>query len=418
MARVALPGEGSDLERVWSLSPELGAAVGQLASKVGGKGLALPWRVREAAPACASRRSTAATSAWRGGCRRWRSTASTRRSTTHVEDPAERRLLATQERLAIGAEGGRRHRADRDVAAAGSVVLVIPGACDASTPSASWATAARARELHPGSAVTAVPVGCGDRHAMRPTGRRPGLRAASMTVGGARDAATNARCRTRWNLELVGRSPVLTPPRGAHPSGGRRRGGRRSGRRRASFGVASSSGGRRSNPMTEHGRRTERRDGQGVTARSLSSASRAGERAQAAVGEDPDRARSLAHDGGDVGDVEPRDRAEEHGVALGRAGARRSARARPRSPSRSSRCRRGRRRAAAIDAVPSATGSTGIDGRRASRRKWSMARRRATVNSHARNAVSSPSKRTIDELTAAQVSDATSSAASPVVTRR
>ena len=49
MARVALPGEGSDLERVWSLSPELGAAVGQLASKVGGKGLALSWRVREAA---------------------------------------------------------------------------------------------------------------------------------------------------------------------------------------------------------------------------------------------------------------------------------------------------------------------------------------------------------------------------------
>ena len=49
MARVDLPGEGSDLERVWSLSPELGAAVGQLAAKVGGKGLELPWRVREAA---------------------------------------------------------------------------------------------------------------------------------------------------------------------------------------------------------------------------------------------------------------------------------------------------------------------------------------------------------------------------------
>ena len=49
MARVALPGEGSDLERVWSLSPELGAAVGRLAAKVGGKGLELPWRVREAA---------------------------------------------------------------------------------------------------------------------------------------------------------------------------------------------------------------------------------------------------------------------------------------------------------------------------------------------------------------------------------
>ena len=49
MARLDLPGEGSDLERVWSLSPELGAAVGALAAKVGGKGLALSWRVREAA---------------------------------------------------------------------------------------------------------------------------------------------------------------------------------------------------------------------------------------------------------------------------------------------------------------------------------------------------------------------------------
>ena len=34
---------------MWSLSPELGAAVGELAAKVGGKGLALSWRVREAA---------------------------------------------------------------------------------------------------------------------------------------------------------------------------------------------------------------------------------------------------------------------------------------------------------------------------------------------------------------------------------
>ncbi len=49
MARITLPGVGSDLERVWSLSPELGAAVGELAGKVGGKGLELPWRVREAA---------------------------------------------------------------------------------------------------------------------------------------------------------------------------------------------------------------------------------------------------------------------------------------------------------------------------------------------------------------------------------
>ncbi len=50
MARIAIPeGAGSETERVWTLSPELGAAVGGLAGKVGGKGLSLPWRVREAA---------------------------------------------------------------------------------------------------------------------------------------------------------------------------------------------------------------------------------------------------------------------------------------------------------------------------------------------------------------------------------
>jgi alkylhydroperoxidase family enzyme len=49
MARIAIPaGEGSELDRVWTLSPELGAAVGGLAGKVGGR-LTLPWRVREAA---------------------------------------------------------------------------------------------------------------------------------------------------------------------------------------------------------------------------------------------------------------------------------------------------------------------------------------------------------------------------------
>jgi AhpD family alkylhydroperoxidase len=50
MARIDLPpGDGGELQRVWSLSPELGAAVGELAGRVGGKGLSLSWRVREAA---------------------------------------------------------------------------------------------------------------------------------------------------------------------------------------------------------------------------------------------------------------------------------------------------------------------------------------------------------------------------------
>jgi alkylhydroperoxidase family enzyme len=50
MARIDVPpGEGSESQRVWGLSPELGAAIGALAAKVGGKGLLLPWRTREAA---------------------------------------------------------------------------------------------------------------------------------------------------------------------------------------------------------------------------------------------------------------------------------------------------------------------------------------------------------------------------------
>ena len=36
MARIALPGDGSDLERVWSLSPDLGAAVPDRLAHLGG----------------------------------------------------------------------------------------------------------------------------------------------------------------------------------------------------------------------------------------------------------------------------------------------------------------------------------------------------------------------------------------------
>jgi AhpD family alkylhydroperoxidase len=99
MARIALPGEGSDLERVWSLSPDLGAAVGNLAGKVGGKGLELPWRVREAA------RMRIAQINGCNICMQWRVPALAKHGVDealyeHVEDP-DNGDYSEQERLAI-----------------------------------------------------------------------------------------------------------------------------------------------------------------------------------------------------------------------------------------------------------------------------------------------------------------------------
>jgi AhpD family alkylhydroperoxidase len=99
MARIDLPGEGSDLERVWSLSPELGAAVGALAAKVGGKGLALSWRVREAA------RMRIAQINGCNICMAWRVPSLARHGVdeelyAHVEQP-ESGDYSVQERLAI-----------------------------------------------------------------------------------------------------------------------------------------------------------------------------------------------------------------------------------------------------------------------------------------------------------------------------
>jgi len=99
MARIDLPGDGSDLERVWSLSPDLGAAVGNLAGKVGGKGLELPWRVREAA------RMRIAQINGCNICMAWRVPALAKHGVdeelyAHVDDPASGDYSA-QERLAI-----------------------------------------------------------------------------------------------------------------------------------------------------------------------------------------------------------------------------------------------------------------------------------------------------------------------------
>jgi AhpD family alkylhydroperoxidase len=99
MARLDLPGEGSDLERVWSLSPDLGAAVGALTAKVGGKGLALSWRVREAA------RMRIAQINGCNICMAWRVPSLARHGVdeelyAHVEQP-ETGDYSVQERLAI-----------------------------------------------------------------------------------------------------------------------------------------------------------------------------------------------------------------------------------------------------------------------------------------------------------------------------
>ena len=89
MACIALPGDGSDLERVWSLSPDLGAAVGNLAGNPGGKGLDLPWRVREAAR-MRTRKINGCNI-----CTAWRVPALAKHGVDealyeHVEDPGER----------------------------------------------------------------------------------------------------------------------------------------------------------------------------------------------------------------------------------------------------------------------------------------------------------------------------------------
>jgi len=100
MARIEIPaGDGSEFDRVWTLSPELGAAVGGLVAKVGGKGLSLPWRVREAA------RMRIAQINGCNICMSWRVPALARHGVTeelyaHVEEPTHAEYDA-QERLAI-----------------------------------------------------------------------------------------------------------------------------------------------------------------------------------------------------------------------------------------------------------------------------------------------------------------------------
>jgi AhpD family alkylhydroperoxidase len=100
MARIDVPpGEGSESERVWALSPELGTAVGALAGQVGGKGISLPWRTREAA------RMRIAQINGCNVCMGWRVPSLARHGVdeelyAHVDDPAAGDY-SEQERLAI-----------------------------------------------------------------------------------------------------------------------------------------------------------------------------------------------------------------------------------------------------------------------------------------------------------------------------
>jgi AhpD family alkylhydroperoxidase len=99
MARITVPeGEGGELYQVWSLSPELGAAVGTLTEAVYGERLVTP-RVREVA------RMRIAQINGCNVCLAWRFPEMAERGVTeelyaHVDDP-EAGDYSTQERLAI-----------------------------------------------------------------------------------------------------------------------------------------------------------------------------------------------------------------------------------------------------------------------------------------------------------------------------
>ena len=99
MARITVPeGEGGELIQVWSLSPELGAAVGALSAAVYGDRLVTP-RVREVA------RMRIAQINGCNVCLAWRFPEMADRGVTealyeHVDDP-DAGDYSTQERLAI-----------------------------------------------------------------------------------------------------------------------------------------------------------------------------------------------------------------------------------------------------------------------------------------------------------------------------
>jgi AhpD family alkylhydroperoxidase len=100
MARIEIPdGDRPEIERVWSIAPDLGTTVGTLSMQVNGKDRILPWRVREAA------RMKIAHINGCSVCMGWRTPALAKHGVdeelyAHVEDPANGDY-SEQERLAI-----------------------------------------------------------------------------------------------------------------------------------------------------------------------------------------------------------------------------------------------------------------------------------------------------------------------------
>jgi AhpD family alkylhydroperoxidase len=100
MARIEIPdGDRPEIERVWSIAPDLGTTVGTLSMQVNGKDRILPWRVREAA------RMKIAHINGCSVCMGWRTPALAKHGVdeelyAHVDDP-EHAGYSTQEGLAI-----------------------------------------------------------------------------------------------------------------------------------------------------------------------------------------------------------------------------------------------------------------------------------------------------------------------------
>ncbi len=100
MARIEIPaGDRPEIERVWSIAPDLGTTVGTLSMQVNGKDRLLPWRVREAA------RMTIAHINGCSVCQGWRTPELAKHGVdeelyAHVDDP-EHPGYSAQEALAI-----------------------------------------------------------------------------------------------------------------------------------------------------------------------------------------------------------------------------------------------------------------------------------------------------------------------------
>jgi AhpD family alkylhydroperoxidase len=95
MARIDIPaGSGTELERLWQLSPQMGEAVSELSRRVNGRGQ-VPWRVREAARMKIAHLNGCSV------CMSWRTPQLERHGVTedlyaHVDDPGNHEYSAAE----------------------------------------------------------------------------------------------------------------------------------------------------------------------------------------------------------------------------------------------------------------------------------------------------------------------------------